>query len=680
MGTSVISFSDDYNLESSTNGRNWTIKNANSFNDVIKIGNRLVAGSKENYGLLYSDDYGLSWINSNITTGNWGNLVYMNKIIYACSMDGKGIDQSSDIGENYEVDISQGTYSTKYITGDGTVSYVGGDGVIKLPSTLINPMNNARLIDNGFVSFDSKEIYELFESYGMSSKILSMAEIDGLILILINKITYPYICYQILGTSSMIDDTSFITLKSGETKKIVFASQDVYKISRYTSIIDWENDIGMKPFTTISIADLLGEDTVEDEPLNDINANRTNYNKKLTSLIKKISSYITYKRNIAYQYYVNKIEEIKVDTTDIVDNSSSTDMIESNLEVLSTLLSSQKDSALLLIQQLLTEIFTFNESSVKSLINSAIYETVKASAGLMKINLIDINHMMVNNKKYTIDNNRLLFTYDFYKGLENAFDRYIESVSKNILMINENSDKDIIKVAATYYKNTERSDLIDNITTELRTISFRNTEIVNGVQDNINTFMTEIKNYLLNNLTVSSTVKKTYISNLYSTYIFDYAEKSNTNKIILEFFNTYNINFKNYLNNELKFSYFSDDESELSKLANDAEKERCYGYLNEIHQKFIDRCEELLMFVFENYANYTTTVEYIHGRISSLIDEHINTIISKVSSDMDKLNTNDNINNEFINFNYRIYDYYYNEANFFITNLRNYFENNEGVI
>ena len=86
------------------------------------------------------------------------------------------------------------------------------------------------------------------------------------------------------------------------------------------------------------------------------------------------------------------------------------------------------------------------------------------------------------------------------------------------------------------------------------------------------------------------------------------------------------------------------------------------------------------MFVFENYANYTTTVEYIHGRISSLIDEHINTIISKVSSDMDKLNTNDNINNEFINFNYRIYDYYYNEANFFITNLRNYFENNEGVI
>ena len=61
----------------------------------------IIAGGKENKGLLYSEDNGRSWRQSNINYDRFSSLAVINKTIIAGSDSGKGLYYSDDNGKTW---------------------------------------------------------------------------------------------------------------------------------------------------------------------------------------------------------------------------------------------------------------------------------------------------------------------------------------------------------------------------------------------------------------------------------------------------------------------------------------------------------------------------------------------------------------------------------------------------
>ena len=96
--------SNEYGLYKTVdNGRTWSILNGSSASSMTEAYNRIIFGSTEDKGLTYSDDGGVTIVNSDTTTGNWDGIAYENSVVYAHSMDGAGIAYSKDNGETWKI-------------------------------------------------------------------------------------------------------------------------------------------------------------------------------------------------------------------------------------------------------------------------------------------------------------------------------------------------------------------------------------------------------------------------------------------------------------------------------------------------------------------------------------------------------------------------------------------------
>src|SRR5574344_708461 len=289
MSTKIKANSENEYLTSTDNGRTWKLTGTGSFNCIYSYNKRLIGGSKKNLGLLYSDDGGISWQSSNITSGNWGDVEYSVDRIYAGSFDDNGIVYTTDNGENWYYSTEEGNYVSN-AKSDSMLYMAGSTGVSSVYKGVANliDINSSTLSSgNGSVYFNSLDRLE----FDLHSKMLSNDEIDGILMIIINKVVYPVLCDRILGTRKFIDASPYVSLKNAQSKRIIVGNDDPYKIYRYTSIIDWENDIGMRKIGTMTISDLLGTD-IDDVALSGSVINSNN-NKKLDDIIEKVEGFIS---------------------------------------------------------------------------------------------------------------------------------------------------------------------------------------------------------------------------------------------------------------------------------------------------------------------------------------------------------------------------------------------------
>jgi hypothetical protein len=94
-------------------GKDWNVLNGFNFLCMIDFDGRLIAGSGDNTGLWYSDDRGLTWVQSDKQDGNWGSLMKYNNLICAGSADNQGIMYSESRGETYlQTNVENGKYSS----------------------------------------------------------------------------------------------------------------------------------------------------------------------------------------------------------------------------------------------------------------------------------------------------------------------------------------------------------------------------------------------------------------------------------------------------------------------------------------------------------------------------------------------------------------------------------------
>ena len=292
-----------------------------------------------------------------------------------------------DIDGN-EIVGKENKFTDIVLTEDGEPLAIGDDGAFNISKREWEIVGGSC---NLFTTPNAKSTSGLM--LNLSSHLLSDKEINNLVLIIINKIVYPRVCNNLLGTRHFLNDTGYVTFKGGQHKRFVFGAEDVYKIHRFSSIIDWENDVGMKPFGTPSIRDLIYNDDsyIQDYPLNDINEIKEN--EKTKKLIKVVFHYISNRRQEVFDYWNKKISAIAPDreiVNEIIEHSSD-EMKDSNLEFLSHMIESEKGTVKLLLSDYFTKVFTFDEFTIKSLINAAIYETVRETACSIRYDLIKMN-------------------------------------------------------------------------------------------------------------------------------------------------------------------------------------------------------------------------------------------------------------------------------------------------
>lgn len=675
-GKIKVNSENDY-LTSSDNGRTWKLTGTGSFNSLFNINKRIIAGSKKNLGLSYSDDGGVSWTSSNITSGNWGNIVYSTDRVYAGSFDNNGIVYSMDNGETWTYCTEEGNYvsnaKAKAKSSDKEILYMAGtsgiSSVYKGEVRLVDINPSTLLSGNGNVYFSSSDRLE----FDLHSKILSNEEIDGILLIIINKVVYPVLCDRILGTRKFIDSSSYVSLKNSQTKRIVVGNEDPYKIYRYTSIIDWENDIGMKKIGTITISDLLKTDTVDDVALNGAVENYNN-NSKLDELIKKVSAYISYKKNLAFANGKKKITECAITaSSDIASVSSSLEMASNNIEMLNTLDDAQKQSVTIILSKMLDMIFTFDEPAIRSLINGALIETVKNTAGNIKMRLLKANvELYKSGKEFVMDPSEFKFSYDFYAGLEEAFSKYMSRMSSNILVVNSNGDKDVILQASTFYKHEEREELINEAVSLLNKTSYKSSMYITEIQLNINDYFSKLKTVLKNSESLSAEDRKSAVDKI--THTFEYDDAIQAKEILNSFFTTLRTNYYYNLQNNISFKYFENYNDSLDGFSTE-EKDRAYGYLDEIHEKFLDRCTELLQFQYDNFPNIESSAELLNNRCSSEIYSKIKSFTEKAET----LTTDNEIDKLFL-FAPQVDEVYFNNGSDFITMIKNCFYSSREVI
>jgi len=504
------------------NGQTWeSISLENSQSGELCFG-RIIFGSNENKGLTYSDDGGITRNPSNITDGNWGLIRYSKdrKLAYAASFDNRGVVVSRDYGEFWEeTSITDGSYNTSWTNDNGDVVYGGNDGGV------IYDGNN-----NGVVIGIPFGLGTVATSNGNIN-----TSVEKKLIPVINKIIAPQIYLEITG-KRYYNNVEDLNLLKPEAREFYINSDNIYETN-----IDWEQDLGMRPFK-ITIEDILPENT-NVTIAESIKNNDTEIMKKN---IEKVRNFITARKNAALQEMSKRILDAKVDNSNIMELEEVTP--QETLDAVTTQKSYAdvlKASTVVVMNNIYERIFAFDNSMIRKLIYAGIYETIVIIAGNLKRQLDSLEGERLEAKDINIK-------YDFSQGLKVAFDKYLYNVSHLVTVLNEAQDKDLIAVAADYYRSQKSNYL------KQAADIFKNIEI----ETNDCKRVAEISSYTADN----------FVNDMYK-------------KILLEFQKTLNINFKFPTGLE---AYTIKERKIICK------------YSEIIHKKFISRCFEYTKYVFEN--------------------------------------------------------------------------------
>ena len=581
-----LASTENSTLRTTDNGKSWEIISLGSANPSAYGNGRLIFGSSENKGLTYSDDGGITKNASNITSGNWGSIIYNSKkdTVYAASLDGQGIVYSKDDGENwYNTNIS-GNFNSCWLDGDN-VCFGSNDGLATLSGTSGNISNKGQVCtSNGIFST------ETFNG------------IDVSIVPVLNKIVAPQIYMEVTGKSfsSEVGDLDLLVEKS----RTLYINSSSYSESN----IDWENDVGMRPFNA-TIDDILEDDenyTVGEENVDDTDVMKAN--------IVKVRNYIQYKKNKAIQSMANKVNDCTVDSSNLYDvEGTSSQELMNALETEKMYEDVMKASVISVMTTIYDRIFSFTNSMIRKLIYSGILETLVIVAGDVKKQLTAIS----KSGATTVTKDDFNINYDFSKGLRVAFDKYLKSLSKQITVVNTSLDKDLIAAAASYYKSV-KTNYLDEVNTIVNNITPDITDALNVCNSGLDDYIKTIKNITGNTFSERKEKAITYLNENQTTFDCSDFIEFIFYKFIENLNNSLDINFK-----------YPEDELDSYSLE---QKKKILDYLNEIYTKFKERISEYSKYVYDNSSNKDTFIstsnEYLNKSFTNKIKEDINKMTS----------------------------------------------------
>lgn len=400
------------------------------------------------------------------------------------------------------------------------------------------------------------------------------------------------------GTPSYINEISPL--------RTVIAKDSIYKIQKMDSVIDWETNVGMQPIYPITINELINSDDSIKEYLYDYNniINKDEYN----DLIKETKDFLNSRLSIMKSNMNLLIDSTSIDTTDLTESVDLSDK-KRIIDLTTSFDDSQKIVSKELANNYLEEIINLSESQIKELIAAGLYETEMIYANQLKsfinyINILLLNSTITKTKAIELTNDYTFF-YNFGFGLSIAFYNYLKALSINTYILNKYNDIDIINIAADFYKQEERVDLIDYIKHIISNINPYKKElnISNNYTSNIATLKTEL-NTLVNTETWTTkeelyTLVETYINNYNLVITPIEGSIDDINRILLK---TKNNLFKEVeeAKNGLTFETFTSFIDDFPNRMGIDDKMKGYKYLNEIHEQLKIRITQLINLSYES--------------------------------------------------------------------------------
>jgi hypothetical protein len=520
------------------NGETWEIITQGGYKFGDYVNGRIIYASTENKGLSYSDDGGTTRKESNITEGSWGYIIYSSdkKYVYASSLDNKGIVISYNDGETWEwTNIRFGDFNCCW--DPGRVTFGSNNGGVYFKK------NVGVWFKIGFVVTPNGSF--------------STMPIPANIVPVINKIIAPQIFSEVTG-ESFKTDIDGLNLLVQENNKLFINSENYYTVN-----IDWENDVGMKPFN-VDISALLNEG--ENLVLSEIQNHDTETMKKT---MQKVKTFIDAKKVNAIKKMAERVTNCNIDSSNLLEIEATKQQTLDAIETEKMYEGVLKASVVSVMTTIYNRIFSLSDATIRKLIYAGIYETIIISAGSVKKQLDEI----INSGGKVVKPENFNISYDFSKGLKVAINKYLNSVSNSITVINNSNDKDLIGVAVDFYKSN-RQDYI-----------YQASSIFNKIKINLS----EEKN----------------IDNLSAEKIISFMLE----RVFSEFRNSLEIEFK-YFTDELK-DYETED------------KQKIYGYLNAIYKKFEERLLEYTKYIYDQELDLELIIDKIKDILSKVQEKEI---------------------------------------------------------
>lgn len=462
-------------------------------------------------------------------------IVFDNKFYLVSEND---IKTSFD-GKSWDIEVS-GNFKNVNSTG----KCVGDDGIYDL--------NTGRYYSNKYLTVDGTENDEM---------------IDILLLYAINDIFLPEISSSVVG-SPYFNEGKYYSSDLRQ-QKIALGEEDVYKYSDFSSLINWQEDVGMFPFDGITFKDLIGDTSIKQN-------NETftiNTDKRIEKAILYVNNFYRERKNEILYAVTNDIKDIEPDSRFInyINNAEYDSELEKTnaLETYSEYVLAAKGASLEIYNKYLEAVHYLDDYQARLIIKTSIYEAARQVATKVRGRIADTSkEARVKNMKLRVKLDDITWNYD--KALLKVYTVYQKYIQKNVFKVSEGGDKNIIRVAALNYRTELRDELLEYMNEKINNIS-----LVDTLNRHYSYKIRELNSYLENSgvpmpdLNIPNDFENFYLDNF---------------AMVLKY----------HLDN-IKPKFFDNDPNyaELSE----EEQRRAMSYLNEIFEMFKTRVVDYFVFL-----------------------------------------------------------------------------------
>ena len=439
----------------------------------------------------------------------------------------------------------------------------GADGIYDLKNNKFydDKFYDNKLYNNKF--YNNKKVYV----YGDET----YEEINNITLYILNCIFLPSVSSNNGGNAFFTEGKYYLTdLKN---TKFALDEENIYSYSDFSNLINWQEDVGMFPFEGLTFKDLAYSDTKKQGE----ETFAITQEKQVQKAIAHVNKFYNARKTELLENIAEDIKKIEPDEKYIetVKNAVYDSDVEKNnaFEMFRDYVMAAKGGSLEIYNKYLEATHYLDDFKAKSVIKAAIYETVKALAPDVRGRVHDI----VVKAKQTGTKQEVIVSdikWNYDEGLKTAYLKYQKYITRNVARFTEGGDKNIIRVAALYYRTELRQTYLDII------------------------------NKSLIGMTLLDDLLKHYSDRIKELDKFNNGEIQTLPSLELpkDFCEFYLDRFFLYLKNEvnkLKIIYFDEDPS-YAELEDD-EKKRAKAYLTEIVSMFKTRVSDYFVYMKKDF-------------------------------------------------------------------------------
>ena len=236
-------------------------------------------------------------------------------------------------------------------------------------------------------------------------------KINILLLFALNNIFLPEITFSVTG-SPIFKEGEYYS-DNPKQENFIIDEENIYKYSDFSSLINWQEDVGMFPFEGITFKDLVSNDVhkVGERTF------KLNTNKKLEKAIKQVMIFYKKRKNELLMHVANQIKKIEPDAKYIAairEAEYPDDQERINaLETYAEYIIGAKGASIEIYNKFIEATHFLDDYMAKTVINAAIYETVKALAPRVKGRIYDTSMLARKlNKKLEVNLNDIGWNYE----------------------------------------------------------------------------------------------------------------------------------------------------------------------------------------------------------------------------------------------------------------------------